>query len=186
MKIENVPQAMQLDAFRRRLVQERAMPFSRYRDIQAAERAGRPLDITASEREEYEQFDQAMLAALQEIARPKEQPTAPQQPKFFYPPPPKVSGQLANPNAGVEEKLENLLGAMVEQRQQDEQNAKYLELMARTLQETAKARESADHRVDEQAKVNKRFTIAAIVLAAISSISIFPVLIEFWRAITGG
>lgn len=56
-------------------------------------------------------------------------------------------------------------------------------MMPDTLDETQQARISADRRNDQQAATNRRFTIAAMLLAAVSVISVFPVLIDFWRCL---
>lgn len=97
-----------------------------------------------------------------------------------------ISKSLSPPVEAIEEGLKDLAGLLTEQNLHHAKSADYLKVMAATLIETKAARESADSRADKQAKVNTALTWTAVVLAAVSAISIFPVLIEFWRWVTSG
>ncbi|MHA7144205.1 hypothetical protein ACX80U_05745 [Arthrobacter sp. TmT3-37] len=89
--------------------------------------------------------------------------------------------KIPDPNVVIAATLQDLVGLLTQANLQHEENADYLKLMADNLTETSKARKSADTRAEQQDGTNRRLTIFGITLAAVSAISVIPVLIEFKR-----
>lgn len=196
-----------LDELRAELTEpDDSMTYERYREIAQLDKEGQLESIPKEQLSEYLEFKASMSALIETIysSATKNIASQFQSPSFPFGRPPIALDDreldedpstnegklgmpgteiaaLADPNQAIQRLLEDIAGLMTEQNRHHVKNADYLKVMTNTLVETKAARESADHRADAQAKVNTALTWAAVVLAAVSSISIFPVLIEFWR-----
>lgn len=147
-----------------------AMSHQRYSEIKALEEEGRVGEVEEAEQREYREFDRAM----QESRDTFEKALNPSFMKSYRPPShaPLLNLKYVNPNAGVQDRLDEAIAEMAEQKHIASRSAAHLELMTKALDEMRADRKSADKRAAlqaeanaDQAKLNQRFSIVALVLA---------------------
>ncbi|MUK01805.1 hypothetical protein GM708_07565 [Vibrio cholerae] len=165
----------------------RSMRVKRFKELAALEKQGKLETVGEQEVRQYQSFKQSfsemaakVLATLQvkdkDFHATVDQIAAYQNFKPEMPPIPEV--ELTNHNEGMEDRLEAVIGALAEQREQDKINAKYLQVMAGTLTEIKASRELATRRQVEQETVhreqerfNRRMSWTALIVASVTLVS---------------
>lgn len=165
----------------------RSMRVKRFKELAALEKDGKLGTVAEHEVHQYLSFKRSFSDVAKKVlatTQPKgqesyatvDQIVAFQNFKPEMPAMPEV--EPVNHNEGMEARLEAVIGALAEQREQDETNARYLQVMADTLIEIRASRELATRRQADQEKVhreqesfNRRMSWTALIIASATLVS---------------